>query len=93
MLVDTREQRLLDIEALDHGFEDPVGIADRREVFVERAGPDQRDGIGREERVRLQRACALQPVSGGVPRDVEQQDGQSRVGQVCRDLCAHDAGT
>ena len=38
--VDAREQRLLDVEALDHGLDDPVGAAGGVEVGVEAAGAD-----------------------------------------------------
>ena len=40
------KQRLLDVEALDDGFDDPVGRGDRGEVLVEAAGADERGASG-----------------------------------------------
>ena len=39
--VDAREERLLDVEPFDDGFDDPVGGRDARQVVVEAAGADR----------------------------------------------------
>ena len=63
--VDAREQRLLDVEALDDGLDDPVGAEARR-------GPrrSRRSGSAWAWRVKngsgLQRAARFMPVAGGV---------------------------
>ena len=64
----------------------------RRKAVVEAAGRDQLPGVGREERIGLERARALQPLLGGVGRDVEQQRRNAGVGEVRGNLGAHGAG-
>ena len=61
--VNPREQRLLDVEPLDDGLDDPVGRRKRGQVGVEAAGGDQACGVGGEERVRSGRPGALQPLA------------------------------
>ena len=63
-----------------------------RGELVEAAGRDQLPRIGREERIRLQRARALEPVARGIGRDIEQQRRNAGVGEVRGDLRAHRAG-
>ena len=92
MRVDPLEQRTLDVELLDDRFDDPVTLVDSGQIVVEAAGPDQRVRRRREERIRLQRPRALQPLARRVAGDVEQERSHARVRQVRRDLRAHGAG-
>ena len=59
---------------------------------VEAPRRDELAGVGREERIGLQRARAFEALLGGVGGDVEQQRGNAGVGEVRGDLRAHDAG-
>ena len=65
---------------------------DPLEIRVEAAGPDAAGGIGREERIGFEFACALEPLARGLRGDVEQRDRVSGVRQMCGDLRAHRAG-
>ena len=62
-----------------------------RVELVEAAGRDQLPCVGREERIRLQRARALEALSRGIGGDVEQQRRHAGVGEVRGDLRAHRA--
>ena len=90
--IDAFEERALHVDALDDGFDDPVGAGDPREVVVETADRDERRGVGGEERIRLQRAGALQPVARDVGREVEQQRRDAGVREMRGDLRPHRAG-
>ena len=56
LLVDAREQLLLDVEPLDDRFDDPVASGDEIQVRVEAAGRDELVGVGRELRIGLELA-------------------------------------
>ena len=62
LLVDLREQLLLDVEPLDDRFHDPVGLGDEIEVRVEAAGRDELVSVGRELRIGFQLARLLEPL-------------------------------
>ena len=92
LLVDLREQLLLDVEPLDDRFHDPVGPGDLIEMRVEAAGRHELVGVGRELRIGFQLARLLEPLLRDVGGEVEQQRGDPGVGAVQRDLRAHGAG-
>ena len=92
LLVDPREQLLLDVEPLDDRFHDPVGLGDAIEIGVEAAGGDELVGVGRELRIGLQLARLLESLPREVGGQVEQQRRDAGVGAVQRDLRAHRAG-
>ena len=83
------EQRALDVELLDDRFHDPVDLGDSLQIAVEAANGDQRRSIGREKRVRLQGACALEAVARDLRGEIEQQRRHARVGEMRGDLRAH----
>ncbi len=90
--VDALEERLLDVEPFDDGFDDPVGGGDGRKVLVEAAGANERGTVGGEERIRLELARARQALARGVAGDVEQQHRDAGVGEVRGNLRPHRAG-
>ena len=65
---DALEQRALDVELFDDGLEDPVHAVQTGEVGVEPAGGDERRGVGREERIRLEAARAFEAVARDLAR-------------------------
>ncbi len=94
-------ERLLDVEPLDDDLDDPVGLGDAFEVFVEVAERHPVGHAGEHERVGLEllrgRERALdEPVGRAVLADcgrghVEQVHAQARVGEMRGDLAAHHA--
>ena len=66
MTVDALEERLLHVEALDDGFDDPVSRRNRGQVLLEAAGSNECGAVRGEERIRLELSRARQSVAGGV---------------------------
>ena len=85
------EQRPLDVQPLDDRLDDPVSLGDAGETSVKASGGDQLPGVGREERIRLERACALQPLRCRLGRHVKEQRRNAGVGEMGGDLRPHDA--
>src|SRR4051812_36690065 len=56
--IDLLEQRALDVELFDDGFDDPVAVLDARQL-VKAARRNQPPRIGGEEWIRLQRSRAF----------------------------------
>ena len=90
--VDAFEQRALDVELLDDRLDDPVGVGERGEVACRSRRSSISDAVSaREERIRLERARALQPLARDVAGQVEQQHRNAGIGEVRGDLRAHRA--
>ncbi len=96
MRQDAREQRRLDFEIFGDSFDDPVALRELGQIVVEVAGSDEPD-----ER-RLKECCRLgfcESVEGSLRertpgasrlwRKVEQERGDSSVGQMRGDAGAH----
>ena len=58
--VDALEQRPLHLELFNDRFDDPVDAPDAIEIAIQPADGNQCGGVGREERIRLERAGALE---------------------------------
>ena len=86
------EQRPLGVEPFDDRFDDPVVLADGRQVGIEPAETDARPDIPGEERVRLEGGGVRESPGRGVRIEIEQQHRPSGVGDLGRDLGAHGAG-
>ena len=91
--LDPRQQRPLDVELLDDRLDDPVGVGRAAASPLEAAGRDRassasgvKNGSGFSARARWS------PRGRGVGGDVEQERRHAGVGEVRRDLGAHDAG-
>ena len=82
----------LDVERLDDGFDDPVGVGDGAEV-VETAGLNQVARAGQEAGVGLERSEPIEACPRRLRRQVQEADGHAGIGQVGRNLGAHGAGT
>ena len=87
--LDSREQRLLDVEALDDGLDDPVARRQGREVLIEPAGADERVRCRGKERIGLQLSCPLEPLARDLRCDVEQQRRHAGIREVRRHLRPH----
>jgi hypothetical protein len=87
--LDARQQGLLDVEALDDRFDDPVGRRQRPEVLVEAARRDQALRLRGEEGVGTRGPGPIEALPGGRGRDVQQAHGQPGVGEMCGDLRPH----
>src|SRR5262249_45682736 len=105
-LLEALEQLLLDVEPLDDGLDDEVAVLHAREIVFEVSDRDQ-DRVARvHECSRLGLAQLVERSRGnaiarGLRRvrcelagnDVEQDDGDARVGAVRGDAAAHHACT
>ncbi len=98
--VDFPVERLLDVEAFDDGFDDPIAVRDLGQVVFDVAGSHELRRSRGHERRRL----GLQHLRDGVlgkpiaiararGNDVEQEDRNAGVGELRGDAGAHDAGT
>ena len=93
------EQAALDLQVLGHRFDDPVAVAQLRQVVFEVARRDQGRGGGREERARLLLQGVLDAGQrGGVPvgligqNDIEQERRDAGVGEMGGNARPHGAG-
>ena len=91
-LIHASEQPAFHVELFDDSFNDPVGFTKPGETLVEAGCRDEPPGIGREERIGLECARALESVGGSLGRDVEQEGRHASVCGVRRDLGSHHAG-
>jgi hypothetical protein len=97
-LLDFVVQRLLQIEPLDDGFDDEIAVGELAEVIVDVAGFDQLGGLRTHEGSRIGLQHLLDGSLGDdvaigciLGNDVEQQNGQARVGDVSGDASPHHA--
>jgi hypothetical protein len=91
-VVHAGQQRLLHVEALDHGLDDPVGAGQARKIRVKAAERDEAGHIRAEQRIGLQPSGPLEALACDSRVEVEQQRGNACVGKVRGNLCAHRAG-
>ena len=89
---------LLDVEAFDHGLDDPVGIFQIVEIILDIAGFDQADGAAAHERRRVHFFQAFNgafgnriAVCGTGFDDVQQQHMRAGIGGMGGDARPHDA--
>ena len=92
-------ERLLDRQVLDHGFDDPVHLAERVQIVLQVARGDQTRGLAAHERRGIgflhpleralgERVAIVRPFR----HHVEQQDRDTGVGDLRRDAGAHHPG-
>ena len=98
VLLDTLKQLLLDVEALDNDFKDPIALGDAGQVVVEVAGLDARrkplavygGGLGLEG---LGQMAGRHTVAGSfVGGQVEQHDFRAALGEVACNGRPHHTG-
>ena len=70
-LIDPGEQGPLHVELFDDGFDDPIGFGESLKSLIKAGCGDELPGVRREERIRFERASALEPFRGCFGRHVE----------------------
>ena len=97
--VDFAIERLFDVQAFDHGFDDPIAVGDVGEVVLEIAGRHELGRARRHERSGFRFQHLLDGAGGeriavgrALRDDVEQPNRHPGIGELRGDTGAHDAG-